>query len=85
MAKDTTITARIPGDVGEQLARFSDAMGRSKSWVVNEALRSYLAAEMEFIAAVEEGLGDAEAGRVVDHAEVVKDFERRKRRRARRA
>ena len=82
MTKDVTITARISGELGEQLTRLSDAVGRSKSWVVTEALRNYVAAEMDFIAAVEEGMREAEAGRLVDHADVVKEHARRRRKRA---
>ena len=41
--------------------------GQTKSWLIDEALRSYVANEQQFLAAVEEG----KQGRVIDHATVV--------------
>ena len=55
MAKSVPIAARIDADLDGQLERLAEATGRSKSWLVNEALRSYVANEQQFLAAVEEG------------------------------
>jgi predicted transcriptional regulator len=52
------------------------ATGRSKSWLVNEALRSYVANEQQFLAAVEEGKQALQDGKIVDHETVVAAFER---------
>lgn len=82
--KDITITARIGGELDQRLSGLADALGRSKSWVIGTALESYVASEAQYLAGVRQGLADLEAGRVVPHAKVRADFERRKRRRARR-
>lgn len=82
MSKDVTISARVPAGLDDGLARLAAATGRSKSWHVNAALEAYLAAELEFLAAVEEGLDDLAAGRIVEHAEVRADADRRRRRSA---
>ena len=76
MAKSTTIAARIDADLDGELERLALAMGRSKSWLVNEALRSYVANEQQFLAAVEEGKQALREGRTVDHQMVVAAFER---------
>ena len=55
MAKSVPIAARIDADLDGELERLAEATGRSKSWLVNEALRSYVASEQQFLAAVEEG------------------------------
>lgn len=81
MTKDVAIGARITEELDDRLRRLAEASGRSKSGVVAEAVQTYVDAEMELIEAVEEGLGARDAGDVVDHATVVEDFERRKRRR----
>jgi predicted transcriptional regulator len=53
------------------LDNLSAVTGRTKSALVAEALRSYVASERQFIDAVEAGLDDLRAGRVVDHQSVI--------------
>ena len=76
MAKSVTIAARVDADLDSELERLASATGRSKSWLVNEALRSYVANEQQFLAAVEEGKQALRDGKVLDHTTVVAAFER---------
>jgi len=76
MTKSVTIAARVDADLDSQLERLAAATGRSKSWLVTEALRSYVANEQQFLAAVEEGKQALRDGKVVDHETVVAAFER---------
>ena len=76
MSKSVTIAARVASDLDGELERLAEATGRSKSWLINEALRSYVANEQQFLAAVQEGKEALRAGRVLDHATVVAAFER---------
>jgi predicted transcriptional regulator len=71
MRKDVTVTARIGRDLSERLARLSTIQGRSKSWVVGKALKSYLDSELAFVEAVEEGQADLREGRTVPHEDVA--------------
>ena len=77
MQKDVTITARIEGELSDRLSRLAAIQGRSKSWLVGEALKSYLEVELAFIDAVEEGRRDFDQGRTVPHEEVVARFRSR--------
>ncbi len=76
MPKSVTIAARIDADLDSEVERLASATGRSKSWLVNEALRSYVASEQQFLAAVEEGKHALRDGKVLDHTTVVAAFER---------
>lgn len=76
MSKSVTIAARVDADLDGELERLAEAAGRSKSWLINEALRSYVATEQQFLAAVEEGKEALQSGRTLDHATVVAAFER---------
>jgi len=76
MPKSVTIAARVEADLDGELDRLAAASGRSKSWLINEALRSYVANEQQFLAAVEEGKQALRDGKVLDHATVVAAFER---------
>lgn len=75
--KSVMVGARISPKLDAGLARLSQLTGRPKSWLVCEALQSYVAGEEEFIAAVEKGLADMRAGRVLEHEDVVRHFEKR--------
>lgn len=81
MTKDVTVAARIDQQLDDRLRSLAAATGRSKSWHVAEALRGYLLAEQEFLAAVAEGRRALAEGRVVTHEQVKKRFARRLRRR----
>jgi predicted transcriptional regulator len=76
MPKSVTIAARVDARLDADLERLANATGRTKSRVISEALRSYVANEQQFLAAVEEGKKALRAGKVVDHATVVAAFER---------
>lgn len=76
MSKSTTLAARVDAELDAELDRLAAAKGRTKSWLINEALRSYVANEQEFLAAVEEGRQALREGRVVDHHTVVAAFDR---------
>jgi RHH-type rel operon transcriptional repressor/antitoxin RelB len=76
LSKSVTIAARVDADLDAELERLASATGRSKSWLINEALRSYVANEQQFLAAIEEGKQALRDGKVVDHATVVEAFER---------
>ena len=76
MSKSVTIAARVDSDLDSKLERLAEATGRSKSWLISEALRSYVASEQQFLMAVEEGKEALQSGRVLDHATVVAAFER---------
>jgi predicted transcriptional regulator len=78
MAKEVTVSTRVTEDLVAQLDRLSQQLGRTRSWLLHEALHTYVASELEFLDAVQEGLNDWRAGNVVDHEQVVADWETRR-------
>lgn len=81
MTKDISVAARIDQQLDDRLRALAAATGRSKSWHMAEALRGYLLAEEEFLAAVAEGQRDVAEGRTITHEQMKKRFARRLRRR----
>ena len=77
MNKSVNIGARITEELNDGLGRLAHATGRSKSWLISEAVRGYVETEAQFIAAVEQGLAERDAGVLVDHDVVIEDFKRR--------
>ncbi len=51
MSKSVTLAARVDADLDAELARLATATGRSKSWLISEALRSFVANKQQFLAA----------------------------------
>lgn len=79
MEKDVTVSARVSSELAAQVDVLSKEYNRSRSWLVQEALKHYVLGEMEFIAAVQEGKDAVARGDVVEHEEVVAEWERYKR------
>jgi len=69
-----TISARVPEDLGQQVDELATALKRNRSWVIEEALRAYVSREMQFLAAVREGIEAYERGEVVPHSQVVEEI-----------
>ena len=76
MAKSVTVAARVGTDPDDRLERLASAAGHSKSWLVNEALRSYVAAKQQLLAAVEKGKEALREGRTVDYQMAAAAFKR---------
>ena len=64
-----TITAQIPDQLAESLDHLAEQEGRSKSWLVREAILDYLAQQEEIQRLTMEGIESYRAGNVVDHEE----------------
>ena len=62
MKDQITITVRIPNDLSSDLAILAESLQRSRSWVIEQALREYIAREKAFLGAVDEALRADEAG-----------------------
>jgi predicted transcriptional regulator len=70
MAK-TSISVRVDSELGNKLSTVAARLDRPKSWVVEHALKEFIELQLWQFAAIEEGLRDADAGRVVPHEDVV--------------
>src|SRR2546425_12775927 len=69
-AQTTTMTVRVPVQVKRRLERLAKATARTASWLAADALAAYVDLHDWQVAAIEEGIADAEAGRVVDDERV---------------
>lgn len=76
MSKSATLTAGVDPKLDAESSRLAAAVGRTKSWFINEAMRSHVANEFQFLAAVDEGKQALRENRIVDHQTVVAAFER---------
>jgi|NOAtaT_7_FD_contig_31_728_length_326_multi_3_in_0_out_0_1 predicted transcriptional regulator len=74
MQKDVTISARIPKSLAQQIEKLSKYNKRSKSWLVEDAMRHYVLNELDLIEKVEQARRDIRAGRMVSHEEVKRQW-----------
>jgi predicted transcriptional regulator len=72
----TTVTTRIDEETGKQLEQLAHATSRSRSWLVSDAIRRYLQEESWQVAAIEEGIRQADAGNFADDKDVQAAFGR---------
>ena len=72
----STVTARLDPDTQTRLEKLASATSRSRSWLVAEAVRQYVAEQSWQVEAIEEGLREAEAGNFASDAEVREAFAR---------
>ena len=74
----STTSFRLENELETKLDGIAQALGRSKSWIINDALRLYIAREekrQQMLRETEEALADLEAGRIVSGEEVMKWLE----------
>lgn len=74
-----TISFRIAAEKVAELDSIAKAMDRDRSYLLNEAVDSYLSEQQRFVAMVNEGREDIRAGRTTSHEEVeqmVDEWER---------
>jgi predicted transcriptional regulator len=79
MSTPRTISFRIDSEKVAQLDLIAKAMDRDRSYLLNEAVGSYLSEQRRFVAMVEEGLEDLRSGRYYTDEEVgrmVDEWER---------
>jgi predicted transcriptional regulator len=71
MSKTAPVSVRLEAALNDQVAVIAAALDRPKSWVIEQAVRDFVALQEWQLAAIDEGIGAADAGRVVAHEDVV--------------
>ena len=70
----TTTSFRLDKDLEGKLDDVAQSLRRSKSWIINDALRHYIEREerrQRMLRETEEAIADLEAGRIVSGEEVM--------------
>jgi predicted transcriptional regulator len=71
MVKPTPISVRLQPELNDQVTAIAVSLDRSKSWVIEQAVKDYVALQAWQLAAIDEGIQAADAGQVVPHEDVV--------------
>ena len=73
---DRTASFRTDSDKLARVDRLAEAMDRSRSWLINDALERYLDYEEWFRNAVAEGIADLDKGQAVAHEDVIAEAQK---------
>jgi len=71
MTRTAPVSVRLQPELNEQIAAIAAAMDRPKSWVIEQALEDYVEVQKWQIAAIEEGIRQADAGQLIPHEKVA--------------
>jgi len=69
------LSVRLSLEAKEKLERLAAATGRTKSYLAAEAIERFVARELAIVEAIQRGLDDAKAGRVVSQEQVDAELE----------
>jgi predicted transcriptional regulator len=71
MSKTAPVSVRLDPDLNDRVTAIATALDRPKSWVIEQAVQDFVAVQEWQLAAIDEGVKAADAGRVVAHEDVV--------------
>jgi predicted transcriptional regulator len=80
MTKPVVISARIDEATAALLDQVAKAQGRSRAWLVANAVKRMAEEEAAFLDFVQKGVDDFEAGRYLTHEEFVAEISQRRQR-----
>ncbi len=83
MPGSSVLTLRLDPHLKEKLDRLSSAMSRSKSFIVTEAIREYVALNDWQVAEIKKGVEEADRGEFASDADVERTIRKWAGRRAR--
>ena len=72
----STITARLDLDTHTRLEKLAASTSRSRSWLIAEAVKQYVAEQSWQVEAIEEGIREADSGNFATDDEVKEAFGR---------
>jgi predicted transcriptional regulator len=71
MSKTAPVSVRLEPALNDQVTSIAAALDRPRSWVIEQAVRDFVAVQQWQLAAIDEGIRAADAGRLVAHEDVV--------------
>ncbi len=83
MPESSVLTLRLNHNLKKKLDRLCSAMSRSRSFIVTEAIRDYVALNDWQIAEIKKGIAEADRGEFASDAEVNRTLRKWTKRRAR--
>jgi predicted transcriptional regulator len=77
-SKESTITVRTSKEIVDSITKLAESMDRSRNWVVESALKSYIDLESWQVEGVREAILQADSGDLVSHEELFSEIKKKK-------
>ncbi len=74
----TTMTVRLDDQLKSRLDKLAEFTHRSRSFLAAEAISEYLKTQEWQINEIKKGIKEANAGQLVDHRNIVKQWEKKR-------
>ncbi len=71
MPKAKPVSVRLEQETSDRLGSVAASLDRPRSWVIEQAVKEFIDLQVWQLKAVDEGLRDADAGRLVAHEDVA--------------
>jgi len=71
MPDNRNISLELEPEVDARLTTVADNLHRSRAWVVEQAIKEFLDLQSWQLAAIRQGLDEADAGKLIPHEDVV--------------
>ena len=71
MSKTLPVSIRLEPELNDQVIAVAKALDRPKSWVIEQAVKDFVVVQAWQLAAIDEGIRAADAGRIAAHEDVV--------------
>jgi predicted transcriptional regulator len=71
MSKTAPVSVRLETALNDQVTSIAAALDRPRSWVIEQAVRDFVAVQQWQLAAIDEGIRAADTGHLVAHESVV--------------
>ena len=71
MNKIAPVSVRLDSELNNRLAAIAAALDRPKSWVIEQAVVDFVAMQEWQLAAIDEAIREADAGKSIAHEDVV--------------
>ena len=71
MTKTLPVSIRLEADLNDKIAHIAAALDRPKSWVIEQAVRDFVAVQEWQLSAIDEGIKEADDGKLIPHEDVV--------------
>lgn len=75
MTDTSTITVRTTRDLTEQINALAEATARSRNWIVEDALKQYVAVQAWQVEGVREAQASLDAGEAIPHDHVMAELD----------
>lgn len=76
MKRSSMISVRMPEELMNRLDHLAKSLERSRSYLAAQAIEEYVSIQEWQVKAIQEGIEDARAGRIVPHEVVVKELKK---------